>query len=228
MTAHDIDLEALGRYDTPTICNALLAFAPEAAGRSTKAMLHCARPDLPPMVGFARTTLYRTVEPGGLNAAEEKAQDLEWFDYVTTGSEPRIVVVQDGDTPHAATNALFGEVMSFMHSALGCIGLITNGAVRDVAGMAEGFQALYGGLAPNRADYHRAAFDCEVNVAGLYARTDTLIHADVNGAVAVSPEHVPQVLEAAATIMKKEQAIIDFCREPNVTAESFKRFWREG
>ena len=56
--------------------------------------------------------------------------------------------------------------MSFMHSALGCIGLITNGAVRDVAGMVEGFQALYGGLAPNRADFHRADFDCEVNVAG--------------------------------------------------------------
>ena len=228
MTAHDIDLEALGRYDTPTICNALLAIAPEAARRSTKAMLHCARPELSPMVGFARTTLYRTQEPGGLDAAEEKAQDLEWFDYVAAGPAPRIVVVQDGDTPHAATNALFGEVMSFMHSALGCIGLITNGAVRDVAGMAEGFQVLCGGIAPNRADYHRVDFGCEVNVAGLYARTDTLIHADLNGAVAVSPEQVPQILEAAAAVVRKEQAIVDFCRNPDVTAESFKRFWRGG
>ena len=228
MTAHDIDLEALGRYDTPTICNALLAIAPEAAGRSTKATLHCARPELPPMVGFARTALYRTQEPGGLDKAQEKAQDLAWFDYVAAGPEPRIVVVQDADTPHAATNALFGEVMSFMHSVLGCIGLVTNGAVRDVAGMADGFQALYGGLAPNRADYHRADFGCEVNVAGLYARTDTLIHADVNGAVAVSPEQVPQILDAAAAVTSKEQAIIDFCRNPDVTAESFKRFWREG
>ena len=228
MTAHDIDLAALGRYDTPTICNALLAIAPEAAGRSTKAMLHCARPDLPPMVGFARTTLYRTLEPGGLDAEAEKAQDLAWFDYVSAGPEPRIVVVQDGDTPHAATNALFGEVMSFMHSALGCIGLITNGAVRDVAGMVEGFQVLHGGIRPNRADYHRVDFDCEVNVAGLYARSDTLIHADVNGAVVVPPELVPQILEAAVAITRKEQAIIDFCRDPDVTAERFKRFWRGG
>ena len=105
MTANDIDFAALGRYDTPTICNALLAIAPEAAGRSTKATLHCARPDLPPMVGFARTTLYRTLEPGGLDAEAEKEQDLAWFDYVAAGPEPRIVVVQDGDTPHAATNA---------------------------------------------------------------------------------------------------------------------------
>ena len=224
----DIDLAALGRYDTPAICNALLAIAPEAAGRSTKMTLHCTRPDLPPMVGFARTTIYRTVEPGRLDAAAEKEQDLAWFDYVAAGPEPRIVVVQDGDTPHAATNAIFGEVMSFMHSVLGCIGLVTNGAVRDVAGMAEGFQVLCGGTAPNRAGFHRADFDCEVNVAGLYARTDTLIHADVNGAVVVPPKLVPQILEAAAEVTRKEQAIIDFCRNPDVTVESFKRFWREG
>ena len=228
MTAHDIDLAALGRYDTPAICNALLAIAPEAAGRSTKMTLHCVRPDLPPMVGFARTTIYRTVEPGSLDAEAEKEQDLAWFDYVAAGPEPRIVVVQDGDTPHAATNAIFGEVMSFMHSVLGCVGLVTNGAVRDVAGMAEGFQVLCGGIAPNRAGFHRADFDCEVNVAGLYARTDTLIHADVNGAVVVPPELAPQILEAAAEVTRKEQAIVDFCRNPDVTVESFKRFWRGG
>ena len=228
MTAHDIDLAALGRYDTPTVCNALLAVAPEAARRTTKAMLHCARPGLPPMVGFARTTLYRTQEPGSLDAEGAQVQDLAWFDYVAAGPGPRILMVQDADTPHAAGNALFGEVMSFMHSALGCIGLVTNGAVRDVAGMAEGFQVLHGGIAPNRADYHRVDFDCEVNVAGLYARSDTLIHADANGAVAVSPEHVPAILEAAAAIATREQAIIDFCRDPAVTVESFKRFWREG
>ena len=228
MTAHDIDLAALGRYDTPTICNALLQVAPEAARHSTKAMLHCARPGLPSMVGFARTTLYRTMEPGSLDAEQARAQDLAYFDYVAAGPAPRIALVQDADTPHAATNALFGEVMSFMHSALGCIGLITNGAVRDVAGMAEGFQVLHGGIAPNRADFHRVDFGCEVNVAGLYARTDTLIHADANGAVAVQPKHVPAILEAAASITAKEQTIIDFCRDPAVTVESFKRFWREG
>jgi len=118
--------------------------------------------------------------------------------------------------------------MSFMHSALGCIGLVTNGAVRDVAGMAEGFQVLHGGIAPSRADYHRVDFDCEINVAGLYVRTDTLIHADANGAIAVPPEHVPAILETAAAIARKEQTIIDFCRDPAFTVEGFKRFWREG
>ncbi len=228
MTGHDIDLEALARYDTPTISNALLQVSPEAARRSTKAALHCARPELPPMVGFARTVLYRTMEPGSLDRQAQRAQDLAYFDYVAAGEGPRIVAVQDADTPTAAANALFGEVMSFMHSALGCIGLITNGAVRDVAGMAEGFQALYAAVAPSRADYHRVDFGGEINVAGLYLRTDMLIHADANGAIALSPEDVPAILEAAAAITRKEQTIIDFCRDPAFSVEGFKRFWAEG
>jgi len=227
MTGHDIDLAALARYDTPTISNALLTVAPEAARRSTKGALHCVRPALPPMVGFARTVLYRTMEPSGLDAAGARAQDLAYFDYVGTGPAPRIVMVQDADTPAAATNALFGEVMSFMHKALGCVGLITNGAVRDTAGMAEGFQVLHGGIAPSRASWHRVDFDCEVNVAGLYARTGTLIHADGNGAVAVPPACVPALLEAAEGIVRKEEAIVSFCKNPDFTLEGFKRFWAE-
>ena len=86
--------------------------------------------------------------------------------------------------------------------------------------------ATAGGV-PNRADYHRVDFDCEVNVAGLYARSGTLIHADANGAVAVPPEQVPAILEAAA-IVAKEQAIVDFCRDPAFTVAGFKRFWGEG
>ena len=226
MTAHDIDLAALGRYDTPTICNALLAVAPEAAGRSTKMTLHCARPHLPPMVGFARTTLYRTQEPGALDAEAEKAQDLAWFDYVAAGPGPRIVVVQDGDTPHAATNAIFGEVMSFMHSVLGCIGLLTNGAVRDVAGMAEGFQVLCGGIAPNRAGFHRVDLGCEINVAGLYARTDTLIHADVNGAVVVPLDAVRGVLGKLDLMVRKEAVILEAARRPDATVEMIKDAWQ--
>ena len=88
MTAHDIDLAALGRYDTPTICNALLAVAPEAARHSTKAMLQCAqaRRCRPWWASPApRSTARRS--PAGLDAAEgERAQDLAWFDYVSAGA----------------------------------------------------------------------------------------------------------------------------------------------
>ena len=55
-------LEALARYDTPTICNAMEIVAPERRliGYTTKPLV-CPFPDLPPMVGYARTVTIRSV-----------------------------------------------------------------------------------------------------------------------------------------------------------------------
>ena len=55
-------LEALPRYDTPTICNAMEIVAPERRliGYTTKPLV-CPFPDLPPMVGYARTVTIRSV-----------------------------------------------------------------------------------------------------------------------------------------------------------------------
>src|SRR6267378_6523110 len=68
-------LEALARYDTPTICNALEIVAParRLVGYTTKPLV-CPFPDLPPMVGYARTTTIRSVLASGLTAAERSEE----------------------------------------------------------------------------------------------------------------------------------------------------------
>ena len=55
-------LEALGRYDTPTICNAMEIVAPQRRliGYTTKPLV-CPFPDLPAIVGYARTATIRSV-----------------------------------------------------------------------------------------------------------------------------------------------------------------------
>ena len=60
-------LETLGRFDTPTICNALEIVAPErrAMGFTTRPLVP-ADPALPPIVGFARTATIRAVVPSTL------------------------------------------------------------------------------------------------------------------------------------------------------------------
>ncbi len=65
-------LEALARYDTPTICNAMEIVAPERRliGYTTKPLV-CPFPDLPPMVGYARTVTIRSVLKSGLPAEEQ-------------------------------------------------------------------------------------------------------------------------------------------------------------
>ncbi|MGY3602172.1 hypothetical protein ACVIGB_010221 [Bradyrhizobium sp. USDA 4341] len=62
-------LEALARYDTPTICNAMEVVAPERRliGYTVKPLV-CPFPTLPPIVGYARTVAIRSVLKSGLSA----------------------------------------------------------------------------------------------------------------------------------------------------------------
>ena len=59
-------LEALRAFDTPTICNGLELVVPErrAIGFTTEPFA-VADPDLPPMVGFARTATVRAARSNG-------------------------------------------------------------------------------------------------------------------------------------------------------------------
>ena len=60
-------IEALRKIDTPTICNLLEMVVPSRRGTGfTTKFLHCAFPNLPPIVGYARTATIRAKEPGPL------------------------------------------------------------------------------------------------------------------------------------------------------------------
>jgi len=59
---------------------------------------------------------------------------------------PRITVIQDIDGPDVGYGAFWGEVQSNVHKALGCLGVITDGSIRDIPQWAPGFQALAGSI----------------------------------------------------------------------------------
>src|ERR1700751_348976 len=126
-------LEALGRYDTPTICNAMEIIGPERRliGYTTKPLV-CPFPDLPPMVGYARTVTIRSVFQSGLPAAEQARRRIEYYEYVGTGFGPRITVIQDIDGADAGYGAFLGEGQSQVHKALGRLGVITDGSIREL------------------------------------------------------------------------------------------------
>ena len=57
-----------------------------------------------------------------------------------------VVVIEDKDEP-AGYGAFWGEVQTNVHKALGCLGTVTNGSIRDIAAVAEGFQLGRGAAA---------------------------------------------------------------------------------
>jgi regulator of RNase E activity RraA len=144
-------LAFLRSIDTPTVCNLIEIVAPERRGAGyTASHLHCPFPDLPPMVGFAKTATIRARDP--VSGPSYMQKRMDYLDYVAAAPRPSVVVIEDKDEP-AGYGAFWGEVQTNVHKALGCLGTVTNGSIRDIAAVAEGFQMLAGSVAPSHPMY---------------------------------------------------------------------------
>jgi regulator of RNase E activity RraA len=216
-------LAALAKYDTPTICNAMEVVAPERRliGFTTRPLV-CPFPDLPPIVGYARTATIRATSASGLPPAEQQAQRLAYYEYVGTGEEPRISVIEDIDGAEAGYGAFWGEVNSAIHKALGCLGVITDGSIRDIPQWAPGFQALAGSIGPSHAHVHVAGFGDEIRVAGMTVRSDDLIHADQHGAVVIPHDVAAKLPEAAELCGRREEPILAIARGSSFSLQTLR------
>lgn len=216
-------LETLARWDTPTICNALEVVAPERRliGYTTKPLV-CPFPDLPPMVGYARTATIRATSPSKLSAADARAQRVAYYEYCGMGHGPRISIIQDLDGINIGFGAFWGEVNSSVHKALGCLGVVTDGSIRDIPAWAPGFQALAGSIGPSHAFVHLAGFGETVCVAGMTVSSDDLIHADRHGAVVIPANIAEKLPEAARLCERREEPILSIARDPAFTVEKLK------
>jgi regulator of RNase E activity RraA len=196
----------LQSIDTPTVCNLIEIVAPERRGAGyTVAHLHCPFPDLPPMVGFAKTVMIRSRD--AVSGPSYMAKRLDYLDYVAAAPQPSIVVIEDQDDP-AGYGAFWGEVQTNVHKALGCLGTITNGSVRDIPAVAEGFQMLAGSIGPSHAYVHVEEFGVPVTIHGMAVKSGDLIHADRHGAVVLPADKVDAMGPALDGLLKQEARII--------------------
>ncbi|HEY5209369.1 MAG TPA: RraA family protein [Stellaceae bacterium] len=218
-------LTELASFDTPTICNALEIVAPERRGFGfTTEGLQCLYPTLKPIVGFARTATLRSIQPHAIAPDEARTQRLAYYEYIATGGPtPSISLIQDLDGARAGFGSFWGEVNSHIHRGLGCLGIVTDGSVRDVDANAAGFQMLCRMVVPSHAHFHIVEFGGEVNVAGLYAASGDLIHADRHGAVVIPISGAAKIPAAAALLARREAVIIAATKEPGFNFERLRQ-----
>ena len=207
------DLLQLKRWNTPTIYNgweqitrhdiAASAFNLEA---TTDFM-----PQMGPMVGYAVTLV---VEPSDLAHKQNLTAWSEYRRYIAEQPGPKVVVVQDLDKPHVI-GSFWGEVNSNVHRALGCVGTITDGAIRDLDEMTNaGFKALARRLCVGHAHVTPVRWNCEVEVFGTKIVPGQLIHADKHGFMAIPSEDEQKLLEAAHFMDANEcETVIRAARE---------------
>jgi regulator of RNase E activity RraA len=202
------ELAALQTFDTPTICNALELVTPERRGFGyTTSPLVAAHPELPPMVGYARTATIRAKEPNPLSADDAAQMRLDYYKHMEGGSEPGICVIQDIDD-EPGYGAHWGEVQTNIHKGLGCLGTITNGSVRDIADSAPGFQMLAGEIGPSHAFVYVVDYALEVTVNGMTVFPGNLIHADMHGAVVIPSDDAARKIPAAVDLISRREAVL--------------------
>ena len=208
------DLLELKRWNTPTIYNGweqITAHDASQAGFNLEEVCDF-MPQMGPMVGRAITVVFQPSNPA--HPREHPNAWSDYRDYVGSVPGPKIVVVQDLDKPRVI-GAFWGEVNSNIHRALGCVGTIVDGAIRDVDEMTSaGFKAIARRLCVGHAFSTPVRWGCDVEVFGRKIVPGQLIHADKHGFLAIPPEDEPRLLEAARFMDSNEcQTMIAAARE---------------
>jgi len=220
---NEAELAALRQLTSPTVANAIEVFniRPRTEG-FMRPGIHCMFPELGPMVGYAVTATIRASAPA---PGPGYLQAFNLWEAVLGTPPPRVVVLQDLDDP-PGLGAFWGEVQANIYKALGCVGTVTSGGVRDLEEVrALGFQFFAATVSVSHAYVHVVEVGIPVTVAGLTVRPGDLLHGDRHGVVQIPHEVAREIPRAARELEARERAIIEVCRSPDFSVERLKEVY---
>ncbi len=215
------ELEALRQLDACTVANAIETFHERLRNEGfANGTVRCLFPQLGTMLGYAATVKIRGSSPPTADGPFPDRTD--WFDYIQSLPSPRVVVVQDA-AARVGLGSLLGAVhMNILH-ALGCVGAVTNGSVRDLPAAQDlGFKLFTGSVAVSHAYIHIIEFGGPVEIAGLKIHSGDLLHGDQHGFQNIPLDIARRVPEAAARILEQEQTLIALCRSREFSLEKLR------
>ena len=218
-------LEALRRLGTCMVSNAIEAFDVRLRNSGfADATIRCMFEDFPPIVGYAATARVRTSLPPmqGHNYFDR----TDWWNAILQIPAPRIVVVEDVEK-RPGLGSFVGEVHANILSALGCVGVVTNGAVRDLQqARTTGFQFFAGNVAVSHAYAHIFQFGIPVEIGGLKVEPGDLLHGDRHGILKVPLEIAAEIPAVARQIQEKEERLIAMCRSADFSLDKLRELFR--
>ena len=213
--------DELGSLDSSAVANAIEAFDVRLRNRGfADSSVHCIFEDNPPMVGYAATLRVRTAEPP--MEGHNHYYRLDWLDHLLSIPSPRVLVLEDLDRP-PGLGSFLGVVHANILFALACVGVVTNGAVRNVPeAHAINFQLFAGNLSVSHAYAHIVDFGKDVEVGHMHVQPGDLIHGDRHGVQTIPNEIAHKIPAVAREMIEQEQEIIQLCRSDNFTLEKLR------
>lgn len=214
-------LEALRQLDACTLANAIETFHERLRNEGfVNHSIHAVFPRLRPMVGYTATVKIRGSQPPTANGIYPDRTDL--WDYILSTPAPRVLVVQDCST-RPGVGSLLGAVHTNIVKALGGVGAVTNGSVRDIPVLENlSFPVFSGGVSVSHAYIHIVEMGGDVEIGGLRIKHGDLLHGDIHGVQCIPHDIAASVPVVAAVIMRQEREIIALCRSAEFSLEQLR------
>ncbi|WP_171133380.1 MULTISPECIES: RraA family protein [unclassified Ruegeria] len=218
-------LTLLRKVDTPTVCNAIeVAQGKRGFSNFTRGTMLCSAPDEPAIVGYARTAKIAALQPPSEAPDVIKARRMAYYKYMAEAPGPSVAVIEDVDYPDCI-GAYWGEINTTIHKGFSMAGALTNGVMRDLGDMPEGFPVVAGSIGPSHGFVHVREVDTPVEVFGMAVHPGDLIHADRHGAVVVPAEVIDQLQAAIEKLLQTERLVLDPASQPGFDFAAFEAAW---
>jgi 4-hydroxy-4-methyl-2-oxoglutarate aldolase len=222
-------LEQFRRMTTCLVASAIETFRVRLPNTGfTDSSIRCIFEDQPPMIGYAVTARMRSANP---RMETSKVYDYydrtELWNQILSIPAPRIVVIEDVDDP-PGLGAFVGEVHANILLSLGCVGVVTNGAVRDLPDVRlTELQMFAANVSVSHAYAHVFDFGGKVRVGGLEIRPGDLIHGDLHGIQTIPHEIAGRVPAVALEIRNRRQQLIGLRRSADFTLDKLRQVIRD-
>jgi 4-hydroxy-4-methyl-2-oxoglutarate aldolase len=215
----DEQIAWLRATDSPTLANAIEKFTMRdrtvgyLGGR-----IECQFPELPPMVGYALTVTMDN-KPG---AVAGRAGYWKMWETLEQMPHPAVIVVKDvSGAPHRVAYA--GEVMATLAQRLGAVGMVTDGAFRDVPEVrALGMHYFMRYPVVSHGNFEVVDVGMPIEMDGELIETGDLLHGDQNGIVVIPRAVMDGLPEAVDAVRATEKRTMDFIKSDRFTLADLK------
>ena len=219
-------LDLLKKVDTPTVCNAIeVAQGKRGFNGFTRGTMLCSEFNVGAMVGYARTAKISAVSPSTEAPEVIRKRRMSYYRHMATGTDPAVTVVEDLDYPNCI-GAYWGEINATVHKGFGIGGALTNGVMRDLGDLPDGFPVVAGSVGPSHGFVHVKEVGTPVTIFSLSIKDGDLVHADRHGALVIPPEVVDRLEQAIIKLIETEKLILDPARASGFDFDAFETAWK--
>ena len=223
-------IKELEKIDTPTISNVVASYPKSDNCLKlydawygqwyTDTDIKCVYPEMGSKVGYVATVVF-------CEESEKYTGVDRWTlpEHINRTKKPVVLVSEQQFPPELANRVgLFGEMMTTQYKALGVVGVVTNGPMRDIDAIKPlGVRYYCTGVTPAHGDMMIKSIGQPVSVGGMIVMPGDMVHMDLHGVVKFPIEKMGDILQRAKKLLEMEADSADFFNDPDFSLEKWKK-----